>query len=117
MDMDKDGMIIYQDQHELGYDNDPQPIRNSDNQRGNKQERFEMADLMWPCDSEYPCSPNEFKEKMMTKLQVIGGEQMTEKMSLLRQYYNMTLKYFRSNHDITQRCVGLEFTEVYYYSK
>lgn len=30
-----------------------------------------MADLMWPCDSEFPCSPNEFKEKMKTKIQTI----------------------------------------------
>ena len=48
------------------------------------EEMFDMGDLMWPCDSEYPCPPNEFKEKMMNKIQIIGGEQMNEKITLLR---------------------------------
>ena len=47
-------------------------------------EYFEMADLIWPCDSEFPCSPNEFKSKMTTQIKEIGGQEMNTKISLMR---------------------------------
>lgn len=94
--MDSTGMNVF-----LGKDND-------------HMEYFEMADLIWPCDSEFPCSPNEFKDKMITQIKKIGGEDVNAKLTLLRQFYNATLKNFKSNVDINNRCVALEFSKVKY---
>ncbi len=77
-------------------------------------EYFRMADLVWPCDSEFPCNPNEFKGKMISNIKKKGGELVSQKMTLTRQFYNMTLKYFNSNLEINQRCVALEFSQVTY---
>jgi len=41
---------------------------------GDHMEYFQMADLIWPCDSEFPCSPNEFKLKMVSAIKKKGGE-------------------------------------------
>ena len=64
--MDSTGMNVF-----LGKDND-------------HMEYFEMADLIWPCDSEFPCSPNDFKDKMITQIKKIGADDMNAKLTLLR---------------------------------
>lgn len=64
-------------------------------------EYFQMADLIWPCDSEFPCSPNEFKQKMLSAIKKKGGEDQSQKMTMTRQFYNATLRHFSSNLEIT----------------
>jgi hypothetical protein len=38
-----------------------------------------MADIIWQCDSEVPCNPNEFKGKLISSIKKKGGELQSQK--------------------------------------